>query len=120
MHVWVKLPCSRKSIVKRLGAVKVGLMVQYFGKSYILKVLTLYYRSGAHIKHARSSELNSSCFVVHIRVLDGRSRGVVGFSDFRCLVQCLDPFRDGIWCFRCAARTAGAGRGVSILIPYDS
>ena len=35
MHVWVKLPCSRKSIVKRLGWAKVGLMEQYFGKSYI-------------------------------------------------------------------------------------
>ena len=52
--------------------------------------------SGARIKHARSSELNSLCFVVQIRVLDGRSRGVFGFSDFRRLVQYLDPFRDGI------------------------
>ena len=76
--------------------------------------------SGARIKHARSSELNSLCFVVQIRVVDGRSRGVFGFSGFRRLVQYLDPFRDGIWRFRCAARTAGAVRGASILIPYDS
>ena len=56
----------------------------------------LYARSVAHIKHARSSELNSLRFAVQIRVLDGRSRGVFGFSDFRRLVQYLDPFRGGI------------------------
>ena len=75
---------------------------------------------GAHVKHARSSELNSMRFAVQIRVSDGRFRGVFEFSDFRRLVQYLDPFRDGINRFRCAARTGGDSRGASTLIPYDS
>ena len=48
------------------------------------------------MKHARSQDLNPVHTVVQIRVVDDRVRGVFGFSDFRRLVQYLDPFRDGI------------------------
>ena len=48
------------------------------------------------MKHARSHDSNSVHRVVQVRVLDGRFRGVFGFSDFQRLVQYLDPFRDGI------------------------
>ena len=58
--------------------------------------------------------------IVQIRVLYGRSRDVFGFSDFQRLVQDLGTFRAIFSCFGCAARTVGAGRGASILIPYDS
>ena len=57
---------------------------------------------------------------MQIRVLDGRPRGVFEFSDFRRLVQDLGTFRAIFSCFGCAARTVGAGRRASILIPYDS
>ena len=80
----------------------------------------LYARSVAHIKHARSSELNSLRFVAQIRVVDGRFHGIFRFSDFRRLVQDLGTFRAIFSCFGCAARTVGAGCGASILIPYDS
>ena len=95
-------------------------MEQYFGKSYILRAWQTYRSLGTHMKRVRSQDLNPVHRFVQIRVVDGRFRGIYVFSEFRRLVQDLGTFRAIFSCFGCVARTVGAGRGTSILIPYDS
>ena len=109
MHVWVKPTCSRKSIVKSLGAPKVQLMGQYFGKSYICVL-------GRHIE---ALELTRSMHGAKIPIQCSElcrfvwwMAGFVGFSDFRIF---------DVWCKLWALfvpyfRVSVALRALSVLV----